>query len=196
MHVFWAADSGCLQGSISETLHCATLLCVSIDCCFRILITRFLHEDKQWKVWHHRWNLAVRCSWVWSLCIAFSYLVKQSIVHLQITCLHGHAFTSVLYLTPPTASPAHSACVARCTQKHYPHVVWALSIWVFPSMRAGIAMNGRQEAVQGKVGGSEYLKQQFCICTVNCWWLLPTYLFFPFRKSWMLQSGDWYRICP
>lgn len=60
---------------------------------------------------------------------------------------------------------------------YYSHVVLALSIWVFLCIRVEIPVSGRQEKVQGKAGGWEYLNQQFYVHTVNCWWLSQISLF-------------------
>lgn len=171
--------AGCSRASVSETLCGATLLCVSVVCCFRILIIRFFTRGQIVESLAALRNVVVKWSWVWSLCLAFSSVVKQSMMQLQCTGLHRNVCTSILDLGPP---PPHGfLCSSRLRgtvrANSLSHVVWALSVWVFPCRTVGIPMNGRQEEVQGRGGGCEYLKERFYTCTVNCWWLSWIYFF-------------------
>lgn len=172
--------AGCSRASVSETLCGAMLLCVSVVCCFRILIIRFFTRGQIVESLAALRNVVVKWSWVWSLCLAFSSVVKQSMMQLQCTGLHRNVCTSILDLGPPPHGFLCSSLLRGTVRANsLSHVVWALSVWVFPCRTVGIPMNGRQEEVQGRGGGGcEYLKERFYTCTVNCWWLSWIYFFF------------------
>lgn len=171
--------AGCSRASVSETLCGAMLLCVSVVCCFRILIIRFFTQGQIVESLAALRNVVVKWSWVWSLCLAFSSVVKQSMMQLQCTGLHRNVCTSILDLgPPPTASSARPACVAQYVRTRYlmlcGHLAFGFSL---VGQLGFLWMAGRKRCKEGG-GGCEYLKERFYTCTVNCWWLSWIYFFF------------------